>query len=106
MIGHKYTTEAVAKKRADADQMQTEYFQGVRKMEQKHHERIMKKVNEKYHADQRFNEGRASAASDLQVKNEAEAQRQRQIELKSRRELKEMYGRVKAKPLFLELAYK
>merc|ERR1711862_18467 len=88
---------AVAKKKREDTQLATdEYFENVRRMEEKHHERIMAKVQAKHERDALFNQGAASAAEALQAKLQAENQRAKEIEMKSRKELKETYTRVKA----------
>lgn len=92
---------------AKEDQKRTtsEYFEGVRQMEVKHHERIMRRLKEKTEKDAQFNAHQKSAAGALAAKLEAEQERQRQVEVKSRAELRTMYDRVRSKPLFLEMAY-
>jgi len=94
-------------RRLEEDQQhQKQYYEGIRKMEQKHHNRIMRRLKEKQEADKRYNENQEAAADALAAKMEQERQRQRAISLKSQQELNEMKIRVKSKPLWLELAYK
>jgi len=96
----------IARQKAeDLKKTTNEYFQNVRKVQEKHHDRIMRKVDQKKRADAMYNDQQASGAEMLAAKLEAEGQRQREIALKSKQELRDMYDRVKAKPMFLEVAY-
>lgn len=82
------------------------YFERVREMERKHHARIMRKVETRLEADREFNSHHEEAASLLAVKMEEQKQKQLEVAMKSRKEKKDMYKRVRDKPMFLELAYK
>lgn len=96
---------AKGKKIEEFNKKSAEYYDGVKKMEQKHHDRIMRRFREKVEADEQFNAQTANAAEMLQVKLEAERERQREIALKSRQEVREMKDRVKNRPLWIENAY-
>lgn len=82
------------------------YFDRVREMERKHHGRIMRVVTKRLEADKQFNRSRDEAASQLELKMEEHRQKELEQSLNSRQELKDMYQRVRDKPMFLELAYK
>lgn len=97
---------AAQKERArQARKGQKTYLNEVKQMERKHHARIMGMVQERLEADRKFDEDHEAFAQSLVAKQEAERQRQREISVRSRKELKGIYQRVKDKPLFLETAY-
>jgi len=98
--------ESAKAKVAQAKKEQSGYFEKVRQMERKHHGRIMKVVKKRLDADAEFNANHEDAARSLAGKMEEEKQRQSAIMRKSRNELEEMYARVRARPMFLEKAYK
>lgn len=101
------TRKAMADKQRmkQAQREQSAYFKEVKQMERRHHSRIMFKVKERLDADKRYDEEHEAVAKSLAEKGEAEKERQRAIELKSREELKNIYKRVDERPLFLEVAY-
>lgn len=96
---------AVRDKTEGHKKMSNDYFEGVRKVEQKHHARIMRNLKKKLLADKMYDEEHAEAAIALEAKMEAERQKKREVELECRRELQQMYSKVKSKPLYLEVAY-
>jgi len=97
---------AEAKRRREEDRKSSKaYFEKVRQMEKKHDERIQRALDVKKQADDRYNADRGAAADMLASKLLAEQERQRAIAEKSREELREMYHRVKAKPLHIEHLY-
>jgi hypothetical protein len=94
------------KKRAEDFQKQSSvYIEGVRKMEQKHHERIMKRLKEKMDGDKAFNEAGAARDEIMAARREEEAQKRREIHQKTKQDLKDMYKQVKERPLWIEMAY-
>jgi len=82
------------------------YFERVRQMEEKHHRRITRVVKKRLDADKAFNRSHEEGASQLAVKMEEQKQQQLEVAMKMRQEKKDMYKRVREKPMFLELAYK
>jgi hypothetical protein len=96
---------AVRDKTEGHKKMSNDYFEGVRKVEQKHHARIMRNLKKKLLADKMYDEEHVEAAIELEAKMEAERQKKREVELECRRELQQMYSKVKSKPLYLEVAY-
>lgn len=98
--------EVAHEKKKEFHKASNAYFDNIKAMEKKHHARIMRVVEKRLEADRKFNEDHAAAAVSLAAKMEEEKQRQAEVAAKSRQETRDMYKRVKDKPMFLELAYK
>lgn len=96
---------ALRQKIEDGKKASAQYFEEVQRMEQKHHDRVMQRLRKKLQADAKYNEGRAAAVNMKKTQMEAKKQMFEEIAANSRQEVKDMYAKVKAKPLFLEVAY-
>lgn len=98
---------AVAEERTKVMRKQTaDYQEEVKEMERKAQERIMARVKEKLEADKRYTQDHKDVAQTLAVQMSKRKEKEKAVRAQSRRELQEMYKRVKEKPLFLEVAYK
>lgn len=98
---------AYAKKMADDDNTtRNEYNEFIHKMERKHHMRVMRALKDKLLADRQFDEDQEANAKERNAKEEQKKQQKREVSLKYRQELADMHSRIRAKPLFLENAYK
>lgn len=86
--------------------LQKEYKGEVESFQQKHHKRIMGMVRQRLENDRKFNDAMEFAKEELAMKAEGEKKKQRAVAAKTAREIHEIKKRVKAKPLFLEVAYK
>lgn len=103
--GRKAKATAAKVRQRQARKEEHNYLKQVDEMKQKHHARIMGMVEDRLNADKQYNEDHEAFAESLVAKQQEEKQRQRAVTAKSRKELAEIYKRVKDKPLFLEKAY-
>lgn len=85
--------------------VQKTYFKEVQQMERTHHARIMGMVEERLEGDRRFNEEHEAATEGLAVQRQEARKMRNEVAAQSRQELKNMYKRMKEKPLMLEVAY-
>lgn len=81
------------------------YLREVEGMKQKHHERIMGMVEERLEGDKKFDEEHAAATEGLAASRQEAKKKRDIVTAQSRQELKNMYKRMKEKPLMLEVAY-
>lgn len=103
--GREAKVVAAKARRKQARKEECNYLKQVNHMNEKHHARIMGMVEARLNADKKYNEEHEAVTQSLAAKKEEDKRRQRVVAAQSRKELVEMYKRVKEKPLLLEKAY-